>query len=127
VDSAQVEDSAPLGGEPPETGAPADARTPVDRPTPTGGVELPLRGDEPVDRNDIFGVRRALELLPDDRWDAFLHRWAQLGDRCEYDLNLLRADVIQEADDCPDESTAAAWATIALAMSTYLEWRSGPN
>ena len=104
MDSAQVEDGAPLGGEPAETGAPL-----------------------PVDRDDIFGVRRALDLLPDDRWDAFLHRWAQLGDQCEYDLNLLRADVIQEVDDCPDEVTAAAWATIALAMSSYLEWRSDPN
>jgi hypothetical protein len=75
----------------------------------------------------MFGVRRALELLPEARWDAFLHRWAQLGDRCEYDLTILRVDVIQEAADCGDETLAAAWGTIALAMSSYLEWRDGAS
>jgi hypothetical protein len=82
-------------------------------------------GGAAVDRDDIFGVRRAMELLPEDRWDAFLHRWAQLGDRCEYDLTLLRADVLQEAEECGDGALATAWSTIALAMSTYLDWRSG--
>jgi hypothetical protein len=127
VDSAQVEDSAPLGGEPADTGASDEGRTPLQGRPPVRDVEVPLRVGEPVDRDDIFGVRRALGLLPDDRWDAFLHRWAQLGDQCEYDLNLLRADVIQEADDCRDEAMAAAWATIALAMSSYLEWRADAN
>jgi len=77
-----------------------------------------------VDRDDIFGVRRALAILPEDKWDAFLQRWAQLGDRCEYDLALIRADVAEEADECRDALMAAAWGTVAGAMTSYLAWRS---
>jgi hypothetical protein len=81
-----------------------------------------------VDREDIFGVRRALATLPEHRWDAFLHRWAQLGDRCEYDLRLIRAAALQEAEEQrkADSELAGAWATVAGAMSGYLTWRARP-
>ena len=79
-----------------------------------------------VDRNDIFGVRRALDSLPEPRRESFLQRWAIIGDQCEYDVNLIRTTVVREARaTCRrDPDLAAAWTTVGSAMAAYLAWRS---
>ena len=79
-----------------------------------------------VDRDDIFGVRHALEALPDDRRDGFLQRWAQIGDRCEYDLHLVRNAAVREVREnrsC-DPALADAWTTVSSSMAAYLAWRA---
>ena len=80
-----------------------------------------------VDREDIFGVRRALGRLPEPLWDRFMQRWAELGATCEYDLNLLRVDVLREASASRDiePRLADAWSTVAAAMNSYVAWRAG--
>ena len=80
-----------------------------------------------VDREDIFGVRRALDGLAERLWDRFLQCWAELGAACEYDLNLLRVEVLREASASRDVEPrlADAWSTIAAAMSSYIAWRAG--
>jgi hypothetical protein len=79
-----------------------------------------------VDRDDIFGVRHALEALPDNRRDGFLQRWAQIGDGCEYDLHLVRNAAVREVRDnrSHDPALADAWTTVSSAMATYLAWRA---
>src|SRR5690349_6963624 len=54
------------------------------------------------DRDDIFGLRRAMASLPESLRDSLMRRWALLGARCEYDLSLVHADIRQEAEECHD-------------------------
>jgi hypothetical protein len=79
-----------------------------------------------VDRDDIFGLRRALATLPEPDRDRFLQRWSEMADRCEYDVNLVRTIVVREARDCRgrDPVLADAWTTVGAAMAAYLAWRS---
>jgi hypothetical protein len=79
-----------------------------------------------VDRNDIFGVRRALDALQEPHRQSFLHRWSIIGDQCEYDVNLIRTAVVREARATRrrDPDLAAAWTTVSSAMAAYLAWRS---
>ena len=79
-----------------------------------------------VDRNDIFGVRRVLDSLPEPQREAFLQRWSIIGDQCEYDVNLIRTAAVREARATRrrDPELAAAWTTVSAAMAAYLAWRS---
>jgi hypothetical protein len=79
-----------------------------------------------VDREDIFGLRRALDRLPEHFWDGFMQRWAELGATCEYDLGIVRVDVLREASASRDiePRLASAWSTVAAAMSSYVAWRA---
>jgi hypothetical protein len=78
------------------------------------------------DREDIFGVRRVLAALPAPLADRFMERWAQFGARCEYDVRLVRMDVLREVNEAEDRdpALAVAWATVAAAMTSYLAWRA---
>jgi hypothetical protein len=80
-----------------------------------------------VDRNDIFGLRRALGALPDTHQDRFLEQWSRIADNCEYDVNLVRTAVVRQARESRtrDPGLADAWTTVSAAMATYLAWRSG--
>jgi hypothetical protein len=80
-----------------------------------------------VDRNDIFGLRRALGALPESHQDRFLQQWSQIADTCEYDVNLVRTAVLRQARESRtrDPGLADAWTTVSAAMATYLAWRSG--
>jgi hypothetical protein len=94
-------------------------------------LEVPEPGSPPlrigrVDRNDIFGLRQALDALPDGHRDLFIQQWAQIADRCEYDLTLIRTAVLRQARECRfrDADLADAWTTVGAAMAAYLAWRS---
>jgi hypothetical protein len=94
-------------------------------------LEVPEAGSAPlrigrVDRNDIFGLRQALAMLPDARRDLFIQQWAQIADRCEYDLHLVRTAVVRQAREYRSRDTdlADAWTTVGAAMAAYLAWRS---
>jgi hypothetical protein len=78
------------------------------------------------DSDDIFGLRRALAGLPAPLGDRFISRWAQLGAQCEYDVRLVRMDVLREANESEvlEPDLATAWSTVAAAMTSYLAWRS---
>jgi hypothetical protein len=78
------------------------------------------------DREDIFGVRRAWALLPEREWDSFLARWTEIGERCDYDIESIRAGALAEAAGARgiDDAVAQAWSTISAAMTAYLAWRA---
>jgi hypothetical protein len=78
------------------------------------------------DPNDIFGLRRALELLPETEWDRFIARWSEIGECCDYDLVSIRADVEDEAEALRDRDSAhgRAWAVVSVAMRAYFVWRA---
>ncbi|HZP29556.1 MAG TPA: hypothetical protein VFC99_11435 [Acidimicrobiia bacterium] len=78
-----------------------------------------------IDRDDIFGLRRALAPLPDDDRETFLQQWSEIGLRCEYDVTLVRTAVVRAAHEARTRAPrlADAWATVAAAMAGYLAWR----
>ncbi|MCJ7673447.1 MAG: hypothetical protein MUP67_15595, partial [Acidimicrobiia bacterium] len=43
------------------------------------------------DPDDIFGVRRALDTLPEHRWDDFFSTWGTLAETCELDPRRMQA------------------------------------
>ena len=90
-------------------------------PTPPG-TQLRRR----VDLDDMFGVRHALSTLPDRLRDAFVERWVQLGGRCKYDVLALSVETRNESDHWRrrEPALSSAWATVAIAMSRYVAWRS---
>jgi hypothetical protein len=79
-----------------------------------------------VDLDDMFGLRRALAMLPERLHDAFVERWVQLGGRCDYDVHALSVETRNESDHWRrrEPALASAWATVAIAMSRYVAWRS---
>jgi hypothetical protein len=79
-----------------------------------------------VDLDDMFGLRRALAVLPERLHDAFVQRWVQLGGRCDYDVRALSVETRNESDHWRrrEPALASAWATVAVAMSRYVAWRS---
>ncbi len=86
-----------------------------------------LEGAVPgFDPNDIFGLRRALALLPETEWDGFIARWSEIGERCDYDLVSIRADVEDEAEAQRELEArhARAWAVVSAAMRAYFVWRA---
>jgi hypothetical protein len=83
----------------------------------------PPPGAAGFDRDDIFGLRRAMAGLPESPRDSLMRRWALIGARCEYDVSLVHADVRQEAEECDDPWLAQAWLTIEEAIKNYLAWK----
>jgi hypothetical protein len=83
------------------------------------------------DPDDIFGVRRALDTLPEHRWDDFFSTWGQLAETCELDPRRMQASAAREAttaagSDPADAGLANAWQTVSDAMRSYLEWKTAP-
>jgi hypothetical protein len=74
----------------------------------------------------MFGLRRAMAALPERLHDRFVERWVQLGGRCEYDVHSLSVETRNESDHWRrrEPALASAWATVAIAMSRYVAWRS---
>jgi hypothetical protein len=79
-----------------------------------------------VDLDDVFGLRRALAMLPDAHRDLFIQQWSQIAARCEYDVNLVRTAVVRQAREYRfrDPELGDAWTTVGAAMGAYLAWRS---
>ena len=79
-----------------------------------------------VDLDDMFGLRRALSSLPERFHDIFVERWVQLGGRCDYDVNALSVETSNESDHWRrrEPALSSAWATVSIAMSRYIAWRS---
>ncbi|HZP27571.1 MAG TPA: hypothetical protein VFC99_01350 [Acidimicrobiia bacterium] len=78
------------------------------------------------DPDDIFGVRRALECLPERHHDQFFDRWIALTERCGFDVVRIHAEVRAElaAGAAGPAAFAGAWATVDDAMAGYLDWRA---
>ena len=55
-----------------------------------------------------------------------MQRWSQIADRCEYDVNLVRAAVVREAREYRfrEPELADTWTTVGSAMAAYLAWRA---
>ena len=83
------------------------------------------------DPDDMFGLRRALAVLPERRHDEFFDRWTALSEQCGYELHRLRGAVADEAGilrtrpDRTGRELGAAWSVVADAMAGYLDWRAG--
>jgi hypothetical protein len=79
-----------------------------------------------VDLDDMFGLRHALSSLPERFHDRFVERWVQLGGRCDYDVEALSVETRNESDHWRrrEPALSSAWATVSIAMSRYVAWRS---
>ena len=79
-----------------------------------------------VDLDDMFGLRHALSSLPERFHDRFVERWVQLGGRCDYDVQALSVETRNESDHWRrrEPALSSAWATVSIAMSRYVAWRS---
>lgn len=91
----------------------------------TGSAVQPVAG---VDLDDMFGLRRALRLLPERRWDDFFSAWARIAETCELDVERMQAMVAWAAGAldryaATDDELSAAWETVSAAMRAYLGWR----
>jgi hypothetical protein len=90
-------------------------------------LELSPSGSETVgvDRDDIFGLRRAWAALPEQDWERFLAQWVQLTESCGYHVPSIEALAAVEAEHWRDldPAVAQAWSTISAAMSVYLAWK----
>lgn len=80
------------------------------------------------DLDDMFGIRRALGVLPPDRWDEFFATWAEVAEVCDLDIGQMQVLAALGAS-CPDGAAAdrhlvGAWRTVSDAMASYLLWRS---
>jgi hypothetical protein len=78
------------------------------------------------DPDDIFGVRKALRILPEPQHDAFFDRWIALTEACNFDVpGILAAVRLQRAVSRPGApGLDAAWSTVDEAITGYLDWRA---
>lgn len=88
-------------------------------------VLVPAPGINP---DDLFGVREALQTVPETSWDDFFVRWAALAESTSADLAQLQVAAKREA--CwrsfragPDDPLAVAWSRVSETMARYLDWR----
>ena len=80
------------------------------------------------DPEDIFGLRRALQCLPEESRDVFLARWVELGERTDCNIEAIYAGVRETVREYAllegGDRMGAAWSIVASAMGAYLEWRA---
>jgi hypothetical protein len=80
-----------------------------------------------VDLDDMFGVRRALALLPERLHDVFIDNWRALTEAHPGNVVAIRAAVARRATrpfaDGVSDPCAAAWKLVSDAMTNYLAWR----
>jgi hypothetical protein len=90
-------------------------------------LDMSPSGSEAVgfDRDDIFGLRRAWGVLPEQDCERFLAQWVQITESCGYDVPSIEALAAVEAEHWRDLDpvVSQAWSTISAAMSVYLAWR----
>lgn len=80
------------------------------------------------DGDDLFGVRRALEVLPVAAWEQFLFEWRSLTELADFDVHALDVVVRRQARrraryEGTDDPFAEAWHIVADATAQYLAWR----
>ncbi len=80
-----------------------------------------------VDLDDILGVRRALDALPEDLRDDFVEEWYELTQSSDYEVAAIHAAVTREMRrrtlrDGYESPMTAAWRHIGEAMTRYLAW-----
>lgn len=89
-----------------------------------------------IDLDDMFGVRRALESLPDHLWDEFFSTWGEIADACALDVERMQAlaairATSPEGAAARDHLARAQWVgarrTVSDAMGSYLLWRAQRN
>ena len=85
--------------------------------------------NETFDLDDMFGIRRALHMLPEHLWDDFFSAWAEIANACALDLERMQAVAARRAivaggRDAVDGELSNAWGTVSAAMSSYLAWRT---
>ena len=82
-----------------------------------------------VDLDDMFGVRRALEALPESLRDGFLDQWRALTESKNNNLAAIRTVAARNAEyqairDGDQDPVAAAWRIVNEAMTRYLAWNA---
>ena len=82
-----------------------------------------------VDLDDMFGVRRALETLPEPLHDGFLDQWRGLTESRNGNVAAIHTAVTREAKhralrDSNYDPIGIAWRHISEAMTLYLAWRA---
>jgi hypothetical protein len=86
---------------------------------------LRLRTDPSAyDPDDMFGVRRALAVLPTEAHDRFFDRWVVLTEDADYDVRRIHAAVRVERAAPASDGLGPAWVTVDDAITAYLGWRS---
>jgi hypothetical protein len=79
------------------------------------------------DPDDMFGVRRALGVIPAGDHDRFFDRWISLTEDCDLDVRRIQTAVraVRAEPRLDADGLADAWATVDGAITAYLGWRSG--
>lgn len=81
------------------------------------------------DADDMFGVRRALEILPASSWEQFLFEWRSLTEVADFDVDALNVAIRRQARrrsryEGSNDPIAAAWSIVADATARYVRSRS---
>ena len=82
-----------------------------------------------VDLDDMFGVRGALAVLPQELHETLLEEWTALVNASDNDVEALEGAVARATNHHIARARAydplvAAWRRIADSMNRYLAWRS---
>ncbi|HSO96310.1 MAG TPA: hypothetical protein VLV81_09745 [Acidimicrobiia bacterium] len=88
---------------------------------------MPEQGALGYDAEDMFGVRRALEILPVSSWDQFLFEWRSLTEVADFDVYALDAVIRRQARrrshyEGTNDPVAAAWTIVTDATARYVAW-----
>ena len=77
---------------------------------------------------DLFGLRRALNGLPEELRDVLLARLVELGERTDCDVEAIRSGAREAAREYAlvegADRLCVAWCSVVSAIGSYLEWRA---
>lgn len=90
-----------------------------------------LPDDPHLDLDDIFGVRRATEVLPMALRDTFFDDWRTLTETRLNDVTALHSAATRQAAQRAlrngiDDPLTVAWRAVSQAMTRYLAWKETP-